>query len=75
LDYVDGHDAAAIVYQRRKHIINLFTWPGSGSDEEPRVGAQQGYNVITWTQSGMQYSAVSDLNRQELSQMVSLLRK
>jgi anti-sigma factor RsiW len=75
LDYVDGHDAAAIVYQRRKHIINLFTWPVSGSDEEPRVTAQQGYNVITWTQAGMQYSAVSDLNRQELSQLVSLLRK
>jgi anti-sigma factor RsiW len=75
LDYVNGHEAAAIVYQRRKHIINLFTWPVSGPDEEPRETAEQGYNVITWKQSGMLYSAVSDLNRQELSQLVSLLRK
>jgi len=75
LDYVDGHNAAAVVYQRRKHMINVFSWIASGSDEEPRVTAQQGYNVIAWKTGGMEYSAVSDLNRQELSELVSLLRK
>lgn len=75
LDYVDGHPAAAIVYQRRKHIINVFTWPEAGPDEEARPTGQQGYNVISWRAAGMQYCAVSDLNRQELSELVSLLRK
>ena len=75
LDYVEGHDAAAIVYQRRKHIINVFTWPSSGNDENPSATAEQGYNVIGWKQAGMQYCAVSDLNRQELSELVTLLRK
>jgi anti-sigma factor RsiW len=75
LDYVEDHSAAAIVYQRRKHIINVFTWPAPGADKEPAASAQQGYNVIAWKQAGMQYCAVSDLNRQELSELVSLVRK
>ena len=75
LEYVDGHNAAAVVYQRRKHVINVFSWIASGSDEEPRVAAQQGYNVIAWKASGMEYCAVSDLNQQELSELVSSLRK
>ena len=75
LEYLDGHNAAAIVYQRRKHVINLFTWPTSASDEEPQATAQQGFNLVEWTQAGMYYCAISDLNREELTELVSLLRK
>lgn len=75
LEYLGGHSAAAIVYQRRKHVINVFTWPEQGSDESPRPLAQQGFNVIQWRQSGMFYCAVSDLNRQELEELAGLLRK
>jgi anti-sigma factor RsiW len=75
LEYLDGHSAAAIVYQRRKHVINVFTWPLSGSDEQPRTRSQQGFNLVEWKQSGMYYCAISDLNQQELSELVSLLRK
>lgn len=76
LEYFDGHNAAAIVYQRRKHVINVFSWPSPGSpDQEPRTEAQQGFNLIEWAQAGMDYCAVSDLNKQELSELVLLLRK
>jgi len=75
LEYLDGHSAAAIVYQRRKHVINVFTWPLSGPDEQPRTLSQQGFNLVEWKQSGMYYCAISDLNQQELSELVSLLRK
>ena len=75
LEYLEGHNAAAIVYQRRKHVINVFTWPISGKDEEPQSQAQQGFNLVEWKQGGMYYCAVSDLNRQELIELASLLRK
>ena len=67
LDYLDRKPVAAIIYQRRKHSINLFIWP---SDDGAGAGAVEtslrGYNLIRWTQAGMSYSAVSDLNLTEL---------
>jgi anti-sigma factor RsiW len=75
LEYLDGHNAAAIVYQRRKHVINVFSWLLAGSDEGPHAQAQQGFNIIQWKQGGIYYCAVSDLNSQELSELVALLRK
>lgn len=75
LDYIDGHNVAAIVYQRRKHVINLLTWPSDEADEQPKSNAQQGFNLIEWRQSGMYYCAVSDLNQTELMDFVSMLRR
>lgn len=75
LEYLDGHSAAAVVYQRRKHVINVFTWPTSSADEEPRTSALQGFNLVEWKQAGMYYCAISDLNRQELTELASLLQK
>ena len=75
LDYVDGHSAAAIVYQRRKHVINLFTWPAKRGDESQRTSARQGFNLVDWTQDGMYYCAISDLNSQELGEFVELVKR
>jgi len=75
LDYLAGHSVAAIVYQRRKHVINLLTWPSDDADEQPKSSAQQGFNLIEWRQAGMYYCAVSDLNQAELMDFVSMLRK
>ena len=67
LDYLDNRPVAALVYQRRLHFINLFVWPSdSGSTREEQL-TRQGYNLIHWTQSGMTYWLVSDLNLMELS--------
>jgi anti-sigma factor (TIGR02949 family) len=74
LEYLDGHPAAALVFQRRKHVVNLFTWPVAGSEEETRT-TRNGYHLIRWTKSGMTYWAVSDLNEAELGQFVELYRK
>jgi anti-sigma factor RsiW len=65
LDYLDGRPVAALVYQRDKHVINLFVWPGAG-DGPPQTAERQGYNIVHWSQGGMNFWAVSDV---ELSQL------
>jgi anti-sigma factor RsiW len=71
LDYIDGRSVAALVFQRHKHIINVFIWPMQTRDSNPAVAASlQGYNVVHWTKAGMTFWAVSDLNAQELMEFV-----
>lgn len=73
LDYLEGRPVAALVYQRRRHFINLFIWPSS-ADSGKQVVMQQGYNMHHWAESGMVYWAVSDLNNSELEEFVGLIR-
>jgi anti-sigma factor RsiW len=74
LDYLASRPVAALVYQRRKHVINLFVWPASGqSDSAVQQSDHQGYHLLHWTKSGMTYWAASDLNSAELWELVSLV--
>jgi anti-sigma factor RsiW len=71
LDYISGHSVAALVFQRRKHLINLFIWPLNEKDSSAAAPASiQGYQVIHWTNAGMTFWAVSDLNEKELMEFV-----
>ena len=72
LDYLDGRPAAAIVYRRRQHAINLFIQPASGGAYPARSYAWNGYNVVAFTRQGMRFWAVSDLNAAELSEFARL---
>jgi anti-sigma factor RsiW len=75
LDYLHDRPVAALVYQRRKHSINLFIWPSApGSGTATRMVARRGYHLFQWTESGMTFWAVSDLNTRELQEFVNLLR-
>lgn len=75
LDYVDHRDVAALVYQRRKHPINVFVWPEeAGAVKAPQSRSIQGYNMVFWERSGMYFCAVSDLNADELHQFTQLLK-
>ena len=73
LDYVHGRPVAALVYQRRKHWINVFTWPAEGNESIRSPRTQQGYHVLHETHGGMTYWIVSDLNAEELSGFGRLL--
>jgi anti-sigma factor RsiW len=74
LDYLDGRAVAALVYKRNSHVINVFTWPETSGAEGPRPRAVQGFNLIEWSENGMAYWAISDLNAAELRQFVDLYR-
>jgi anti-sigma factor RsiW len=71
LDYLGGRDVAALVFQRNKHLINLFIWPVTATGSEPvPLMPINGYNLIHWSEANMTFWAVSDLNGKELMEFV-----
>ncbi len=76
LDYLDNRPVAALVYQRSQHFINLFVWPlkSTAIRQEGQL-TRQGYNMVHWTQSGMTYWLVSELNPTELNECARLLKE
>jgi anti-sigma factor RsiW len=74
LDYLDGRPVASLVYERRKHLINVFVWPSTEGDSEPVLNARQGYSILHWNSAGMTWWAVSDLNVDELKSLAGQLR-
>ena len=74
LDYVDGHNAAALVYHRRNHVINLFIWPANSADAPIRTTSGRGYSIAFWCKGGLNFWAVSDLNVDELGDFARLVR-
>jgi anti-sigma factor RsiW len=67
LDYIDGKPVAAIVYRRRVHVINLFVDQG-GERTAARNEMVQGFNVRRWSEQGLRFIAISDINADELTE-------
>jgi len=73
LDVLAGQPAAALVYRRRQHVLNLFVAKASG--DEPRSNfSLRGYRVSTWAQDGLRYRLVSDVPAAESDELISLVR-
>ena len=69
LDYIDGKPVAAIVYRRRVHVINLFVAQAAGADHgRARNEMVQGFNTLRWTDQGLRFIAISDINAEELQE-------
>jgi anti-sigma factor RsiW len=67
LDYLDGRVVAALVYRRNKHVINLFVRPEPKRLLRPGFGRpHDGYNLVRWTQGGLEFWAVSDVEPGDL---------
>ena len=76
LDYLDNRPVGALVYQRRKHFINLFVWPGeTEADKTTKPLSRQGYQLVHWHDSDFNYWAVSDVNEKDLQEFKQLFEK
>jgi len=74
LDYVVDRNVAALVYQLRKHYINVFVWPdGVQQARLPDLVSRQGYNVICRANSAMHLCGVSDVSAADLRQFMEIL--
>ena len=73
LDYLNGREVAALVYQRRLHIINLFIWPSESSRNTVATSfSKDGYNVLHWAHEGFEFWAVSDVNAEDMRAFADL---
>jgi anti-sigma factor RsiW len=71
---VNDRPVAALIYGSDKHVIDLYVWPISkegGTDQPlPRAASRNGYNTVHWSESGMDFWAVSDLETGKLNDFV-----
>jgi anti-sigma factor RsiW len=76
LDYLDNRAVAALIYQRRKHFINLFVWPAAPDETRtPKTITRQGYQLLHWVESDLNYWVVSDVNEKELQEFKQLFEE
>jgi len=73
VDYLHDKKVAALVYLRRKHRINVFISPETGTQTKKWLQtSHNGYNIVGWHDRGFQYWAISDLNPKELTEFSKL---
>ncbi len=66
LDYLHQRTAAALVYRRRQHVINVFVWPARNGEAPSGAARRRGYSIVYWTAGGLEFWAVSDIDPGEL---------
>ena len=71
LEQIGGRPAAALVFHRRQHAINLFIWPSTHDTVPARQASRNGYHTESWAQGGFNFLAVSEIPAGELSQFCS----
>lgn len=74
IERLRGHTVATLAYARRRHVIDLYVWPASARSVQVRT-THRGYHVLHWSDTAMQYWAVSDLDPRELEQFTRLWRE
>ncbi len=74
LEVIHQQPAAAIVYRRRQHLIDLYVSPSAGADSKTELRELGGYHLLRWTQNNMSYWAVSDVDPNDLRTFADLIR-
>ena len=62
IDVIGRTTVPTLVYRRRKHLISLSTLPSNATRILEKIPhAIAGYNILSWTDGGLTYWAVSDV--------------
>lgn len=76
LDYLDHRIVAVLLYKHKDHVISVFIWPASSTEETPtQFVLHQGFQLAHWRQGGMNYWAVSDLEAGTFQDLVKWFRQ
>ncbi len=70
VDALGGRRAAALVYQRREHVIDVFVSPARGGIATSDTRTIRGFQERHWMHADLSLWAVSDLNDRELAEFV-----
>jgi anti-sigma factor RsiW len=75
LDYLDHRSVAALVYRHRLHLINVYIWPAAKERQTAiQTASIQGYHLVHWSEEGMRYWLISDLDPQDLMALARILQ-
>lgn len=75
VDVIDRTPVPTLVYRIRQHLISLMALPSSGGAAGTTVRRTiNGYNLVGWTQDGVDYLAVSDVAADDLDKFAQLFR-
>jgi anti-sigma factor RsiW len=76
LDYLDGRRVAVLVYHQGQHAVDAYVWPSASvQNDKPQWAVVKGFRVVRWTQQGMRYCVVSDVNAEEMAALVGAMRQ
>ncbi|MBV9512058.1 MAG: anti-sigma factor [Caulobacteraceae bacterium] len=73
LDRAAGQPAAVVVYQLRRHEIDLFVWTDRGG-ALPATALSHGYHLVLWRRGDLDFAAVSDAQADDLARFAALVQ-
>ena len=76
VDVIGRTPVATLIYRRRQHLISLFAVPKEQA-QAAMSGRRDiaGYNILTWSQNGTVYWAVSDVAAPDLDAFAKAFRE
>jgi anti-sigma factor RsiW len=74
VDVIGRTPVSTLVYRRARHLISLTAMPADGKFVLGGPASVDGYNIVRWSENGVSYWAISDLEAKELEMFAQLFR-
>jgi anti-sigma factor RsiW len=69
-----GRPAAALVYFRRQHAINVYVWSSDSPTLASRGMSRDGFQALAWSEHHFNFLAVSEIPADELESFATEFR-